>query len=241
MSTPHNSARPGEIAKTVLMPGDPLRAEFIAKEYLTDSVCFNRVRGMFGFTGNYKGKSVSVMGSGMGIPSMGIYSMELFTHYDVDHIIRIGTCGAVSEKVALRDLVFAQASCTNSNYPNQYGLSGSFAPVADFALLETAVANARKLAVPYHVGNLFCSDIFYDGDESVLQKYAKMGILAVEMESAALYCNAAAAGKKALCMASASDCPLRGESLSSEERRTSFTQMMEVALETAIQLESNPL
>lgn len=236
MPTPHNSANPGDIAKTVLMPGDPLRARFIAENYFENPVCFNSVRNMLGYTGTYKGKMLSVMGSGMGIPSMSIYSHELFNIYDVDNIIRIGTAGAISEKVNLLDIVIAQGSCTNSSYAKQYGLSGDFAPIGSFSILEKAVANSRRHNAVFHVGNVFCSDIFYDGDEDILKNWAKMGVLAVEMESAGLYMNAAASGKNALCIATVSDCPLKGLSTSSEERQTSFTKMMEIALDTAIQL-----
>ena len=236
MPTPHNSASIGDIAKTVLMPGDPLRAKFIAENFLKDVKCFNSVRNMLGYTGIYKGKSVSVMGSGMGIPSISIYSHELYNVYDVDNIIRIGTSGAVAEKVNLLDIVIAQGACTNSAYAKQYGLSGDFAPIADFNLLEKAVANSRKHGASLHVGNVFSSDIFYDGDEAILQNWAKMGVLAVEMEAAGLYMNAAAAGKKALCITTVSDAPLRGLSTTSEQRQSSFTQMMEIALDTAIEL-----
>ncbi len=233
MATPHNSAKKGDIAKTVLMPGDPLRAKFIAENYLEDPVCYNTVRSMLGYTGLYKGVPVSVQGSGMGMPSMGIYSYELFHHYDVDRIIRIGTAGSVRDDVNLRDVVIAQAACTNSAYANQYNLPGTYAPIADFALLEAAVAAARNLNVRVRVGNILSSDVFYYSGESDLPRWAKMGILATEMEAAALYMNAAEAGKQALCITTISDCPLRGESTTPEERQHSFSQMMEIALETA--------
>ncbi len=239
MSTPHNSAAKGDIAKTVLMPGDPLRAKFIAETYLENPVCYNTVRSMLGYTGRYKGVPVSVQGSGMGMPSMGIYSYELFHEYDVDRIIRIGTAGGVCDDVQLRDVVIAQAACTNSAYAQQYSLPGTYAPIADFALLEKAVASARALDIPVRVGNILSSDIFYYSGESDLPKWARMGILATEMEAAALYMNAAEAGKQALCIATISDCPLRGEGLSAEERQYTFRQMMEIALETAYSFQKN--
>lgn len=232
MATPHNTAAPGDIAKTVLMPGDPLRAKFIAEHFLENAVCYNEVRGMYGYTGTYHGVRISVQGSGMGMPSMGIYSYELYHEYQVERILRIGTAGAVADHVRLRDIVLGQAACTDSNYAAQYGLSGTFAPIASYALLETAVQTARLLGLPVHVGNLFSTDVFYR-EPSPLPQWAKMGVLATEMEAAALYLNAAAAGREALCITTISDCPLRGESTSPEERQTAFTDMMRLALETA--------
>lgn len=231
MSTPHNSAEKGEIAKTVLMPGDPLRAEFIAKTYLENPICYNKVRGMLGFTGKYKGIEVSVQGSGMGIPSIGIYSYELFNEYDVDNIIRVGTAGGIADNVNLRDIVIAMGACTNSNYADQYGLPGTYAPTASYTLLSSAVKAAENHGCTYHVGNILSSDTFYD-DGNSLAAWQKMNVLAVEMESAALYMNAARAGKNALCILTVSDCPLKGLSTTAEERQTSFTDMMEIALET---------
>lgn len=233
MSTPHNAAEPGAIAKTVLMPGDPLRAKFVAETYLENPVCFNTVRNMLGFTGTYHGKPVSVMGSGMGMPSIGIYSYELFHFYNVDRIIRIGTAGGIADGVQLRDVVVGVGACTDSNYAAQFRLPGTFAPIASFRLAEKAVQAARRLGVPVRAGNVLSSDLFYGDDETSLETWKKMGVLAVEMESAALYMNAASAGKEALCLLTISDCPLRGEALPAEERQTSFTQMMEIALETA--------
>ena len=233
MSTPHNAAEPGAIAKTVLMPGDPLRAEFVAKTYLENPVCFNTVRNMRGFTGTYRGKPVSVMGSGMGMPSIGIYSYELFHFYGVDRILRIGTAGGIADGVQLRDVIVGVGACTDSNYAAQYRLPGTFAPIASFRLAEKAVQAARRLGVPVKAGNVLSSDLFYGDDEGSLAAWKKMGVLAVEMESAALYMNAARAGKEALCLLTISDCPLRGESLPAAERQTTFTQMMEIALETA--------
>lgn len=235
MATPHNNAKKGEIAKTVLMPGDPLRAEFIAKNFLENAVCYNNVRGMLGFTGTYKGNIVSVQGSGMGMPSMGIYSWELYSEYDVENIIRIGTCGGIADNVNLRDIVIGMGACTNSNYASQFELPGTYAPIASFELLKKAVEAAENHGAPYHVGNILSSDTFY-ADLNSTAKWQKMNVLGVEMESAALYMNAARLGKNALCIATISDCPLKGLSLPAEERQTSFTDMMEIALETAISL-----
>lgn len=231
--TPHIGAKLGEVAKTVLMPGDPLRAKFIAENYLEDAVQFNSVRNMFGYTGTYKGKRISVMGGGMGMPSMGIYSYELFNFYDVDNIIRIGTAGSLNEKVKLRDVVIALGASTNSNYASQYCLPGTFAPIASYDLVRSAVEAAKENNINAVVGNILSSDTFYCADKTALGKWISMGILAVEMEAAALYMNAAEAGKKALCLLTISDCPLTGESLSAEDRQLSFTEMMEIALEIA--------
>ena len=231
--TPHNAALEGQIAKTVLMPGDPLRAKYVADNYLEDVECFNTVRNMFGYTGNYNGKPVSVMGGGMGIPFIGIYSYELYNFYDVDAIIRIGSAGGLAPQVQLRDLVIGMGACTDSNYASQYRLPGTYAPIADFDLLRRAVASAEKLGVPTHVGNVLSADVFYNDDQTVNERWAGMGVLAVEMESAGLYMNAARAGKKALCVCTISDLPLTGASLPADERQTSFTQMMEVALSLA--------
>lgn len=231
--TPHNGAKLGEIAKTVLMPGDPLRAKFIADTYLTDTVCFNTVRNMLGYTGNYKGKRVSVMGGGMGIPSVGIYTYELFNFYGVDNIIRIGSAGGIGDGVHVRDVVIGMGACTNSNYAAQYNLPGTFAPIASYGLLSRAVKAAEELKIKTVVGNVLSSDTFYDDNENSLLTWKKMGVCAVEMEAAALYMNAARAGKNALCILTISDCPLTGESLSALERQTGFTQMMEIALSLA--------
>ena len=227
--TPHNAAVEGQIAKTVLMPGDPLRAKLLADTYLENVEQFNTVRNMFGYTGTYKGQPVSVMGSGMGMPSIGIYSYELFNFYGVDNILRIGSAGGLSTEVKLRDIVIGMSSSTDSNYPSQYGMPGTIAPTADFGLLSKAVAGAEKLGYPVRVGNILASDVFYTVDNS-LTKWASMDVLAVEMESAALYLNAMYAHKHALTLLTISDLPLTGEALTAEERQTSFTQMMEVAL-----------
>ncbi|WP_278926801.1 purine-nucleoside phosphorylase [Staphylococcus auricularis] len=231
--TPHIQPNGAKIAKTVLMPGDPLRAKYIAEHYLEDVVQFNEVRNMFGYTGTYKGKPVSVMGSGMGIPSIGIYSYELFNFFDVETIIRIGSCGALQENVNLYDIIIAQGASTNSNYVDQYHIPGHFAPLADFDLITQAKAKADDIGATTHVGNILSSDTFYNADESFNEPWTRMGILGVEMESAALYLNATAAGKKALGIFTVSDHLLRDESTTPEERQTSFTQMMEIALEIA--------
>ena len=227
--TPHNAAVEGQIAKTVLMPGDPLRAKLLADTYLENVEQFNTVRNMFGYTGTYKGQPVSVMGSGMGMPSIGIYSYELFNSYGVENILRIGSAGGLAPEVKLRDIVIGMSSSTDSNYPSQYGMPGTIAPTADFGLLSKAVAGAEKLGYPVRVGNILASDVFYTVDNS-LTKWASMDVLAVEMESAALYLNAMYAHKHALTLLTISDLPLTGEALTAEERQTSFTQMMEVAL-----------
>ena len=233
MSTPHNGAEKGDIAKTVLMPGDPLRAKYIADTYLKDVKCFNTVRNMFGYTGTYEGKEVSVMGGGMGMPSIGIYSFELYHFYDVDQIIRIGSAGGISDKVKVRDLVIGMGASTNSNFASQYKRPGTFAPIADFGLLRKAVEIAEEKNIPVAVGNILSSDTFYTDDETANDQWKKMQILCVEMEAAALYMNAARAGKKALCMLTISDHLYTGEALSAEERQTSFHEMMEVALKLA--------
>ncbi len=235
MSTPHNSARPGDFARTVLMPGDPLRAQFIAETFLTGAKLVNNVRGIHGYTGTYRDTPVSVMASGMGMPSIGIYSHELYTQYGVENIMRIGSAGAISGKLKLRDVIAAQGACTNSNFAHQYQLPGAFAPIADFKLLETAVAVARRMGVEMPVGNLLSSDTFYDASDSTMQ-WAKMGVLAVEMEAAALYMTAASLGKRALAICSISDSLVTGEELSAEERQTTFTTMMEIALHTAVEM-----
>ena len=233
MPTPHNNAEKGQIAKTVLMPGDPLRAKYIAETYLTDPVCFNTVRNMFGYTGKYKGTDVTVMGSGMGIPSIGIYSYELYTEYDVDTIIRIGSAGALKTDVHVKDLVFGQGACTDSNYALQFHFPGTWAPIADFDLLRHAVEIAEEKGLNVKVGNIVSTDSFYNVDNTVNGTWAKYGALAVEMEAAGLYLNAARCGKKALAICTISDHIITGEALSAAERQTGFADMMEVALELA--------
>lgn len=233
MSTPHNAAEKGAIAKTVLMPGDPLRAKFIADTYMENVTCFNTVRNMFGFTGTYKGKEISVMGSGMGMPSMGIYSYELFSMYDVENIIRIGTAGGISDSVKLRDVVIGMGASTNSNYASQYKLPGTFAPLADFSLVRKAVEVAERENINVVVGNVLSSDTFYTDSSTDNDLWKKMNILAVEMESAALYMNAARLGKKAVAIFTISDHLYTGEALSAKERQESFHEMMKIALEMA--------
>ena len=235
MSTPHNCAEKGAFAKTVLMPGDPLRAKFVAETLLHDAKLVNNVRGVQGYTGLWKGVPVSVMASGMGMPAIGIYSYELFHFYDVENIIRVGSAGAISPKLKLRDVVLAQGACTDSNYADQYALPGVFAPIADFALLETAVAVCRRAGVEPPVGNLLSSDRFYDATYQPTD-WGRMGVLAVEMETAALYCNAAAAGKRALAICTVTDSLLTGEGLSTDDRQLSLTQMLTIALDTAAEM-----
>ena len=231
--TPHIAAKKSEIAKTVLMPGDPLRARFIAENYLENAVLVNNVRGVQGYTGFYKGKRVSVMASGMGQPSIGIYSYELFNFYGVEKIIRVGSCGSFSPELHVRDIIVAMGACTNGNYASQYNLPGTFAPIADFELVRRAAEECQKKGVNYRVGNILSSDMFYDDANSGMQ-WSKMGVLGVEMESAALYCNAARAGKKALCICTVSDSFIYPEeNTTAEERQNSFTKMMEIALEIA--------
>ncbi len=235
--TPHINATPEDIAKTVLMPGDPLRAKFIAENFLENAVLFNNVRGIHGYTGTYKGHSVSVMASGMGIPSIGIYSYELYNFFGVENIMRIGSAGSMNKDVHVRDIVIGMGACTNSNFASQYNMPGTFAPIASYGMMKTAIECAEKVGVNYHVGNLLSSDTFYGDDPTATEKWMKMGVLAVEMEAAGLYMNAARAGKNALAICTISDHILTGEATSAEERQNSFTQMMEIALETAVILD----
>ncbi len=234
LPTPHIAATEKDaFAKTVLMPGDPLRAKYIAEKYLENAVLVNNTRGVQGYTGYYKGKRVSVMASGMGMPSIGIYSYELFNFYDVETIIRVGSAGAISSELHLRDVVIGMGACTNSNYASQYNLPGTFAPIADYETLTKAVDAAARLGIKAKVGNIFSSDTFYD-DAASLAEWQKMGVLAVEMEAAALYMNAARSGKKALCICTISDCPLTGgEECTALEREQTFNKMIEIALEAA--------
>lgn len=233
MSTPHNAANLGDIASTVIMPGDPLRAKYVAEHFLEDVTQFNSVRNMLGYTGYYKGKRVSVMGSGMGMPSMGIYSHELFKFYDVDKIIRIGSCGGMNTDVKIRDIIIAQGACTDSNYAHQFELPGFYSAISDFGLLEAAVKIAKENNIPYHVGNVISSDLFYHADVGASQKWASMGCLGVEMESYALFANAAYLHKKALAIYTVSDHVVTHEKTSAEEREKTFTDMMKIALEIA--------
>ena len=242
-NTPHINASPADFAKTVLMPGDPKRAAFIARTFLSDAVLVNDVRGVQGYTGTYKGVRVSVMASGMGMPSIGIYAYELFHFFDVDNIIRVGSAGGMSEAVKVRDVVLGMGACTNSNFASQYHLPGTFAPIASFSLLSTAAGLAEEMGLSFRVGNLLSSDTFYNDEENLPQglcstpAWRKMGVLAVEMESAALYMTAARAGKDALAICTVSDHLLTGEATSAAERETSFTDMMKLALETAVRME----
>lgn len=232
--TPHINAKANDFAPTVLMPGDPLRAKYIAEHYFDNPVLVNNVRGVQGYTGTYKGKRVSVMASGMGIPSIGIYSYELFNFYDVKNIIRIGSAGAINTDLKVRNLVFGQGACTNSNFAHQFGMPGTIAPICSFELLKKAVAKAEELNYTYKVGNILSSDTFYsDTPETASAVWGKMGVLAVEMEAAALYLNAARAGKNALCICTISDHLITGQVLSAEERQNSFNEMMILALEIA--------
>lgn len=254
MATPHNSANPGDIAKTVLLPGDPLRAKALAEKYLTDTVQFNSVRNMFGYTGSYKGKKVSVMGTGMGMPSIGIYSHELIHMYGVKNLIRIGSCGSITTKIKIGDILIAQGACTDSNYAYQYGLCGTYSAISDFDLLRRAVLSAEAHGFSYAVGNVFSTDIFYK-EKPLWKDWAKMGCLGVEMETYALYCNAARAAfagegsddpasasdnpfedVKALGLFTVSDSLVTGEETTAEQRQNSFTEMMEVALDVAAEM-----
>ena len=229
--TPHITAEYGKIAKKVLMPGDPLRAKFIAEEYLQEVECFNTVRNMFGYTGIYKGKEVSVMGSGMGMPSIGIYSYELYKFYDVDSIIRIGSAGAFRDDVHVMDVVIAMGACTNSNFASQYKLNGTYAPIASYDLLSRAVEVANSQNKKVVVGNVLSSDTFYNDDDDASFSWKKMGIVCVEMEAAALYMNAARLNKKALAMFTISDHIYLDEILTAEQRQLGFSNMIEIALE----------
>ncbi len=232
--TPHIGAGKGEIAQTILLPGDPLRAKYIADNFLTDVTQFNATRNMLGFTGQYKGRPVSVMGTGMGCPSMGIYSYELIHFYGCKNLIRIGTAGAMRPEVKVRDIVFGMGACTTSNYVKQFRLPGDYSCVCSYELLSKAVKAAEDRGLTYHVGNILSSDMFYDPDiPAVGTSWDRMGVLAVEMESAALYSNAAYGGANALCILTISDSLITGEATTAQERQTSFTSMMEVALELA--------
>lgn len=228
--TPHIQAAEGDFADLVLMPGDPLRAKFIADTYLEDVKQVNGVRNMLGYTGFYKRKRISVMGSGMGMPSIGLYTHELFNFYNVQKIVRIGSTGSISPKCKVMDIVIAMGACTNSNWADQYGLHGTFAPIADWDLLYRAVEVAKEQGTRVVVGNVLSEDQFYNDDPNYSDRWKKMGVLSLEMESAALYMEAARAGKQALAMFTVSDDLLTGEALSSEERQVGFRKMMELAL-----------
>ena len=231
--TPHNRAIEGEIAETVLMPGDPLRAKFIAENFLEDVTLFNDVRGMLGYTGTYKGKKVSVMGSGMGVPSIGIYSYELIHFYGVKNLIRIGSCGAYSDKLKLYDVVVGMAASTDSNFAHQYKLDGTYSANCSWELLRKTYEASKEQNIDINVGNVFCSDIFYNASPEDWKKWAQMGVLAVDMESYALYCNANYAGVDAITILTVSDSFHFKEITTPEERQNSFTTMMKLALEIA--------
>lgn len=232
--TPHINATPEDFAKTVLMPGDPLRAKFIAENFLEDARLVNNVRGIHGYTGNYKGNKISVMASGMGMPSIGIYSYELYNFFGVENIMRIGSAGAISPDIKVRDIVIGMGACTNSAYANSFDLNGTYAPICSYKMLKTCTDVAQNMGLSFHVGNLLSSDTFYS--EQNTSDWGKMGVMAVEMEAAALYMNAARAGKNALAICTVSDHILTGEATSAEERQNSFTDMMRLALETAKEL-----
>ncbi len=242
--TPHISAKPGDFGKTVLMPGDPLRSKFIAENFLENPVLVNNVRGVHGYTGTYKGVKVSVMASGMGMPAIGIYSHELYNAYGVENIIRVGSAGSIQDHINLYDIVLGQGACTDSNFLHQFHFPGTFAPIADFDLLTEAVKACKEHGATYHVGNINSSDVFYGDHEAVPEgldsTYAlrKMGVMALEMEAAALYMNAARYGKRALCICTISDHVLKHQETTSEERQNSFTQMMKVALDVAVAMEN---
>ena len=234
MPTPHNSAGIGEIEKTVLMPGDPLRAKFVAENFLTDAKLVNNVRGIGGYTGTYKGTPVTVMASGMGMPSIGIYSYELYTKFGVETILRVGSAGAMQESLNLRDVVAGAGACTNSNFAAQYGLSGTFAPIADYGTLKKAETAAAEMGLKLHVGNILSSDTFYSDDTEANANWKKMGVLAVEMEAAALYMTAARCGKKALCLCTISDLLFdQSRELTPDERQQGMNDMLHLALNVA--------
>ena len=234
--TPHINASPEDFARTVLMPGDPLRSKFIAENFLDGARLVNNVRGIQGYTGTYKGERVSVMASGMGMPSIGIYSYELYNFFGVENIMRIGSAGAMSESVKVRDIIFGMGASTTTNFAVQYGLEGTFAPIADYKMMSIAIEEATKIGARFAVGNLLSSDIFYNADPEASKRWQRLGVLGVEMEAAALYMNAAYSGKRALAICTVSDHLLTGESLDAEQRQNSFTEMMEIALNTAIRL-----
>lgn len=238
--TPHNAAVKGEIAKTVLMPGDPLRAKFIAETFLDEPKLVNNIRGIQGYTGLWKGVPVTVMASGMGIPSIGIYSYELYHNYDVDNIIRIGTAGGFADDLNMHDVVIGLGACTNSSYADQFNLNGTFAPIAAWELIEAAMASAKALGVSTRVGNLLSVDTYYHADPAFNDRWKALGVLAVEMEAAGLYLNAAEAGKRALAICTVSNHIYRGEEMPVEDREKGLLQMIELALETARRMAQEP-
>ena len=238
--TPHINCTPSDFAKTVLMPGDPLRAKFIAENFLESPRLVNNVRGIQGYTGRFEGEKISVMASGMGMPSIAIYSHELYSAFGVENIVRIGSAGAMQEQIRVRDIVLGAGACTNSRMAENFRLPGTFAPIASFDLLQKTVNEAEKMGLRYHVGNLLSSDTFYNDEEGLrpeetsLGAFGKMGVMAVEMEAAALYMNAARLGKKALAICTISDHLITGEATTAEERQTSFTDMMMLALRASL-------
>lgn len=231
--TPHIDATPEDFAKTVLMPGDPLRAKFIAETFLENAKLVNNVRGIHGYTGTFEGTKVSVMASGMGMPSIGIYSYELYNFFGVENIMRIGSAGAMHKDIKVRDIVMGMGACTNSRFAHQFDLPGDFSAICSYEMLKKSTAVADEMNLPYHVGNILSSDTFYSDDTEASAKWSKMGVMAVEMEAAALYMNAARCGKNALAICTISDHLLTGEATSAEERQNSFTDMMQLALKTA--------
>lgn len=233
IATPHICAEKDDFAKTVLMPGDPLRSQFIAEHFLESPRLINNIRGVQGYTGTYHGAKVSVMASGMGMPSIGIYSYELFEFFGVENIMRIGSAGALSPDVKIRDIVIGMGASTNSNYASQFGIPGTYAPIASYPLMKEAIAQSEKAGARYHVGNILSSDTFYNADKTANTVWQKMGILCIEMEAAALYMNAVRCHKNALAILTISDHILTGEETTAQERQSSFTQMMEIALNTA--------
>ena len=241
--TPHINATPEDFAKTVLMPGDPLRSKYIAENFLTDATLVNNVRGVQGYTGYYKGVRVSVMASGMGIPSIGIYSHELYNVFGVENIIRVGSAGAIQENIHVRDIVIGMGASTNSAFQHQYHLNGTFAPICSYKLLKACTDAADEAGVKYHVGNLLSSDTFYNDNEGLPEMltstlpWGKMGVMAVEMEAAGLYMNAARSGKNALAICTISDHIVTGEATTAEERQNSFNEMITLALECAVRLD----
>ena len=237
ITTPHINAEADAFGKTVLMPGDPLRSKFIAENYLENAQLVNNIRGIQGYTGTYKGKKISVMASGMGMPTIGIYSYELFNFFRVENIMRIGSTGAIQEKVKVRDIVIGMGACTDSNYASQYKLSGTFAPIASYPLMRAAIEQAEKVNAAFHVGNILSSDTFYSDNKDANEGWKKMGVLCIEMEAAALYMNAARCGKNALAILTVSDSLVTGEETTAEERQNSFTQMMEIALNNAVSID----
>ncbi len=236
--TPHIAAMPEDFGKTVLMPGDPLRSQYIAQTYLKDAKLVNNVRGVQGYTGTYEGVRVSVMASGMGMPAIGIYSYELYNFFGVENIIRVGSAGALADDVKLRQILIGMGASTDSNFADQYRFGGTFAPIADYQLLRTAADICEERDSSYRVGNMISSDVFYNDNFAINETWKKMGIMAVEMEAAALYMNAARAGKRALCICTVSDHILKDEHLSADERQIGFGEMIEIALQTAVRMEN---